>query len=222
MGYGHDIEQDVFGLDLPPIAEQHAVDFIIKTVMNNPGQITLVCIAPLTNIALAMIKEPRIIENVKQIILMGGVARLGVNGGALSYTEYNVQCDPEAASVVFSSNAPILMVGLDVTLRAILTPKEREVLAGINHPLNRELDRLITRWLSFTNRNWCAMHDPLAAALVLDRSLVRTENMRIVVEYDHRHPSGHTIALPDQNGHVEVALDVDTDRFMSMLLNVLK
>lgn len=222
IGYGHDIEADVLELELPPALDRHASDFIIDTIMRHPGQITLLCIAPLTNIALAMIKEPRIISRVKQIVLMGGVARLGANGRLLPNTEYNVQCDPEAAAVVFSSQAPIVMIGLDVTLQVILKPVHRAALAGVNHPLNRELDRLITRWLSYTKRDWCAMHDPLAAAVALDRSLVRTERMRIEVEYDHRHPSGRTIAIPDPEGSVEVALEVDAERFLSLLLTVLK
>ncbi len=69
--------------------------------MSNPGEITLVPIGPLTNIAVAIIREPRIVEHVKEIILMGGVTRLGNNGIELPPIEHNVKCDPEAASLVF-------------------------------------------------------------------------------------------------------------------------
>jgi purine nucleosidase len=215
---GHEGEGVLEG-DEPVQSEGHAVDFIVKTIMNNPGEITLAAIGPLTNIAVAIIREPEIIRNVKELIIMGGVTRLGDNALELPAIEHNIKCDPEAASVVFSSGAPITMVGLDVTMKVQIGNKEIEELIATNKPLNLALAEVIKRWLKFINMSSTAMHDPLAVALLLDRSLVRTRQMRIKVEFDHRDPSGMTIAMPADDGNVAVCLDVDSERFIELLLN---
>jgi purine nucleosidase len=196
----------------------HAVDFIIETIMKNPGEITLVPIGPLTNIAAAIIREPEIVNNVKEIVLMGGVVRLGDNAVELPQIEHNIKCDPEAASLVFGCGAPIVMVGLDVTKKVTITREDNERLASSGKPLNEALFKLVDRWLEFTKRDWCVMHDPLAVSLLIDRSLVETRRMKVHVEYDHRHPTGQTVALLTDNGNVEVCLDVNNEKFITLLL----
>jgi purine nucleosidase len=195
----------------------HAVDFIIDRVMANPGQITLVPIGPLTNIAAAIIREPRVAENVKEIVMMGGVTRLGDNGAELPHIEHNIKCDPEAASLVFSCGAPIVMAGLDVTMKVKITRDEVRLLEESGDPLNTALAKLINRWLGVIDLDWTAMHDPLAVSLLIDRSLAATKKMNVHVDYDHRHPSGQTVAVQDPNGRVDVCLDVDAPRFIRML-----
>ena len=86
-----------------PFDPRHAVDFIIQTVMDNPGEITLVAIGPFTNLAIALAREPRLAENVKNVIIMGGSARLGANGMELEYIDHNVKCDPESAALLFTA-----------------------------------------------------------------------------------------------------------------------
>ncbi|MFD0676838.1 MULTISPECIES: nucleoside hydrolase [unclassified Paenibacillus] len=218
IGYGHEVDEEMLTDERYNYESMHAVDFIIDTVLKNPHQITLVCIAPMTNIAAAIIREPKVAELVKQIVLMGGVTRLGDNGVELPVLEYNVKCDPESASVVFSSKAPIYMVGLDVTTKVKLTEKEQELLAGSDQPLNRELAKLITRWQRLSGKDWCAMHDPLAVSLLFDPSLVKFRKMDVQVEYDHRHPSGQTVAVADAQSTIHVGLEVETDKFMNQLM----
>jgi purine nucleosidase len=196
----------------------HAVDFIIETIMKNPGKITLVPIGPLTNIAAAIIREPKIVKNVKEIVLMGGVTRLADNAVELPQIEHNIKCDPEAASLVFSCDAPIVMVGLDVTKKVTITREDNERLATSGKPLNEALSKLVERWLDVTQRDWCVMHDPLAVSLLIDRSLVETRKMKVHVEYDHRHPTGQTVATLTEDGNVEVCLGVENERFISLLL----
>jgi purine nucleosidase len=203
------------------IENKHAVDFIVETVMNHPGEMTLVPIGPLTNIAAAMIREPEIARRVKEIVMMGGVCRLGDNGAELPATEHNIRCDPEAASVVFRSGAPIVMVGLDVTLKVRITSEEQAKLKASGDPLNAALAESLKRWLQYTKRNWTAMHDPLAVSLLIDRSLVTTRKMNVQVEYDHRHPTGQTVATADSNGNVDVCLDVDAPKFLALLMRTL-
>lgn len=198
--------------------DAHAVDFMIEKIMSNPGEITLVPIGPLTNIAAAIIREPRVADHVKEIVLMGGVTRLGDNGAELPPIEHNIKCDPEAASLVFSCGAPIVMAGLDVTMKVQITRDEVGLLERSGDPLNSALAKLIDRWLSAIRSDRTAMHDPLAVSLLIDRSLVETKKMNVHVEYDHRHPSGQTVAVLDPNGRVDVCLGVDATRFLRLLI----
>ncbi|AIQ12995.1 nucleoside hydrolase [Paenibacillus durus] len=202
-----------------PYEERHAVDFIIDTIMANPGEITLVPIGPLTNIAACLIREPRIAHNVKEIILMGGVTRLGRNAAELPVTEHNIVSDPEAASVVFGSGAPIVMVGLDVTKQVIITDEHRKRLQETNDPLNAALARQMDFWFDFIKEKKTFMHDPLTVSLLIDRSLVQTEKMKVTVEYDHRAKTGQTVAVRAEDGNVEVCLEVDSGRFLAILMN---
>lgn len=199
--------------------DKHAVDFIIETVMNNPGEITLVTIGPLTNIAASIIREPKVAQNLKEIIMMGGVTRFGDTGPQMRLVEHNIVCDPEAASVVFRSGAPIVMVGLDVTLKVIITEEERRRLHETGDPLNMALSRMMKRWFEYNNEQHTYMHDPLTVALVLDRSLVKTKKMKVHVEYDHRPQTGQTLAMLADDGNVDVCLDVEQGRFIELLLD---
>ncbi len=197
----------------------HAVDFFVDTITRSPGEITLVAIGPLTNVAAAIIREPAIVRYVKEIILMGGVTRLGPGGADLPLTEHNIRCDPEAASLVFRSGAPITMLGLDVTLKALLTPEHRRRIGQQRTPLSDALIAIVDAWLEHIGSDSTPMHDPLAVSLLLDRSLVQTRRMEVEVMYDYRDPSGMTVPTPTEDGNVQVALDVDAARFMDLLLD---
>ncbi len=163
---------------------QHAVEFIIETVMKHPGEITLVPIGPLTNIATALIREPKISSYVKEIVIMGGVTRLGSNRMKLETMEHNVKCDPEAASVVFSSGAPIVMIGLDVTRQLIFSKEKNQEFTACGTPLAQALTKMIDKYMNYMNRDFSYMCDPLAISVLIDRSLVQTEQMKVHVEYD--------------------------------------
>lgn len=197
--------------------QKHAVDFIIETIMENPKEITLVAIGPMTNIATAIIREPKIAENVKEMIIMGGVTRIGSNGRYLETREYNVRSDPEAASVVFSSSAPIVMISLDVTRQLIFTRKENQEFARCGTPISILLSKQMEDYMDYMKRDFSYMCDPLAIAVLLDRSLIGTERVNIQVEYDQREMTGYTIAELNDQGSVEVALEVDYIRFFELL-----
>lgn len=200
------------------VEKKHAIDYIIETVMACPGEITLVPIGPLTNIAAALIKEPRLAENAKQIILMGGVTRLADNALELPPIEHNIKSDPEAASVLFGSGASIVMVGLDVTMKVRIHRAEQQLLVQSSDPLRHALGTMVGQWLEVIKQDWTAMHDPLAVSLLIDRSIVRTKRMKVTIDYDHRHPTGQTVAVRDEKGNVEVALDVNSKKFLSTLM----
>lgn len=201
----------------------HAVDFIIDAVMSNPNEVTLIPIGPLTNIAAAIIKEPKIIENVKQIVMMGGITRLGSNRLQLEerFTEHNITSDPEAAAVVFESGAKIKMVGLDVTTQVRIDKTHRDLLQNSNIELNKLIVKMLDRWFDFIPENFTLMHDPLTVALLVDPSFCKTTKMDIILDYSQIHPSGQTIGIVNENSNIEVCLEVDSQRFIEFLFSKL-
>ena len=104
----------------PSPIRQHGVDFLIEQILRSPGEITLLAIGPLTNVALAIRQEPRLVEALKEIIIMGGALRYEGNTTALA--EFNTYVDPHAAHIVYHAGIPTTLVPLDVTYQCILTP----------------------------------------------------------------------------------------------------
>lgn len=209
-----------------------AVDFIVRTVMERPGQVTLVPIGPLTNMAEALRREPRLAGAVKQIVMMGGYARTGSIPEEAAYYiksypyEYNVKCDPEAAQAVLDSGAPLVMIGLDVTYRVSVHLDEFVRRFRPDHPLHEALHALLARWLAFRHskkpllpKDSTYMHDALAVSVLLDPSIVRTETMRVSVERGDHPMAGYMNAAFDPNGNVQVGVEVDRERFCRLFFD---
>ena len=113
-----------------PLQAQHAVDFIVETLMNSDsGTVTLCALGPLTNIALALIREPKIAARIKQIVLMGGGFFEG--GNVTPTAEFNIYVDPHAADIVLKSGVPITMMPLDCTHKALTTAKRTGAFRGL-------------------------------------------------------------------------------------------
>lgn len=156
---------------------------IVRRISAEPGEITLVAVGPLTNIAHALQLRPEIAHEVRRIVIMGGAFDVP---GYLQ--ELNFGIDPEAARIVLASGADITLVPLDVTIRTTLT------LDDVSHV--REVDSPLARYLSATTEPWirycemerdlpgCRLHDPLAAALLLEPSLVTTEKCSVQVQLE--------------------------------------
>ncbi|MCA9906740.1 MAG: nucleoside hydrolase, partial [Anaerolineae bacterium] len=149
--HGDDGQGNIF---LPPPQgqplDQSAADFIIEQVMSHPGEITLVPVGPLTNIALALRLEPRIAENVHEVVIMGGNAI--VPGNASPAAEANIRNDPEAADLVFGAPWQVTMVGLDVTHKVNMTRKHLEHYSTINSPLAQHIARIVPHYRDFFER----------------------------------------------------------------------
>ena len=132
-------ESGLGGAVLPPAAGSpapgHAIDYITETVRAAPGQITLVATGPLTNIALAVKREPRLADWVREFVIMGGSAG---RGNVTPAAEYNIWADPEAAAAVFRAGWTVVVLGLDVTLRTGATPAVQQRMRGLG-PLGTEL-----------------------------------------------------------------------------------
>lgn len=198
-----------------------AVDYIINQVKQRPHEITIIAVGPLTNLALAVQKEPAIVSLVKDVVIMGG-AVFG-RGNTTPYSEANVYADPHAAECVFSSGLPVTIVGLDVTMKTLLP---NAVLADWRAK-GREDSRFFADMTSFYMQAYetfhpgiggCALHDPLAVGVVIDSSFVKKENwnVKVVLEGDEM---GRTVALSEGEPKIQVCTQVESDRFLSHFLD---
>lgn len=206
---------------------QPAAQFIVETVMAHPGQITLVPVGPLTNIALALALEPALAENVAGVVLMGGAAT--VNGNVNPAAEANIFHDPHAADIVLTANWPVTMVGLDVTMQTIMTD---DYLASLNTPASpagQFIYRISRFYRDFHQEsyglNGIHTHDPSAIAYLIDPSLFTTGRgpIRVVTEGI---ASGQTLldrhqrwrSPNDWSGKpaVNVCLGVDSKRLLAL------
>ncbi|WP_341953985.1 nucleoside hydrolase [Salinibacterium sp. TMP30] len=223
------------GLDGPVLPEptieldaRHAVDFIIDTVMaHDPGSVTLVPTGALTNIALAVRKEPRIAERVKQVVLMGG----GVNVGNWSATsEFNIVIDPEAAHIVFNECWPLTMVGLDLTHEALATDEVAASIAAVGTGPARFVGELL-EFFGETYReaqgfDHPPVHDPCAVAFVIDPSVMQVVKVPLDVELTGTLTLGMTVAdfraPAPADCTTQVARKLDHPKFWGMVVDALE
>ncbi|MFP7478746.1 nucleoside hydrolase [Terribacillus saccharophilus] len=208
------------------IAEGNAAVFMIEKIMENPGEVTLVCTGPLTNLALAIKQNPAIVDHVKEVIYMGGAIN-GI-GNVTPVAEFNMFADPEAASIVLEAGIPKLtQVGLDVTKKALL---REEHIKAIQNPTVHDFVSTSTATYrkAFYEQNgiWaCAMHDPLAVGVLIDPTLVKRRACVVSVETTSTYCDGLTVW--DRQGkwgkseNVHVCMEVDADRFLNLLVDIL-
>lgn len=217
---------------------QFGPDAIIETVHRYPHEITLVPIGPLTNIALAVSKDPSIVSLVKDVVLMGG----SISGGNVNAaSEFNIHSDPEAAAIVFNAGWPITMVGLDVTERTLITNADVERLerkAGQQASFAAAVARFQIGTYQGTGFGGGAIHDALAVGAVIDSSFLKTQDMRVDIETDGRYTRGETVGnrgnavdrvvvkgdrletvgVDAVQPNVHVAVGADSTRFIELLV----
>jgi purine nucleosidase len=222
------------GLDgpvLPPptitLDPRHGVDLIIDSVLAHPaGTVTLVPTGPLTNIALAARKEPRIVERVAEVVLMGGAYG---PGNRTPVSEFNIGCDPEAAQIVFREPWPLTMVGLDLTHQALATPEVVARIAALGTAPARFVADLLAFFAAAYQRaqGFAAppVHDPCAVAFVADPQLLTTRRAPLDVETAGTLTAGMTVA--DLRGpepadcRSRVAVTLDRVRFWDLVVDAL-
>jgi purine nucleosidase len=214
-----------------PIAEGHAVDYIIKLIMSSPEPPTLVTIGPLTNIALAVIKEPAIILRVAEVVIMGGYVYPAVVGKQVLgvKADYNLVSDPEATQVVLEAGWPIVLVPIEITTRVWFDDTDRECLRSAGTPLTDALSTQIDIWIEVLKRalsqpgSWppeaarAFLHDPLALATAFDRRFVTLTPMHIQVRMEDGVP--RTLPDPLKAPNMLVATDVDASAFRKFCLS---
>jgi inosine-uridine nucleoside N-ribohydrolase len=211
-------EDGLGGARLPDSArapEPDGVQYLCDRLLGEPGALTLVCTGPLTNLALAVRREPRVVSCPRAIVLMGGAAWLP--GNVTPVAEFNVHADPEAAACVFSQPWPITMVGLDVTDRVRFTRSDLNRVSA-DTSATAVLVREVCRHL-FDHRGVesMALHDPLALAVAVEPDLVETASRDVRVETRGEHTLGQTVvdwraAAPPPVLQTRVCTQVDAQR----------
>jgi purine nucleosidase len=208
-------------------AEGFAPDFIIDNVFKHSGEVTLILTGPLTNLALAVRKRPDLVHHVKEVIFMGGVVK--GYGNVTPTAEYNMYVDPEAAKVVFHAGFPALtLVGLDVTRQALLG--EEHIRALGDTPIGRYVrDSTADYMRRYFERNGvraCALHDPLAVGVALDKNLVTMQKYYVDVETRSELCDGQTVCDFQnrllKHPNMNVCLDVDAKAFLELFIHTLK
>ncbi len=192
-------ENGLMGLSLPqpklkPSSES-AIELMGQVIKKSPHQVSIVALGPLTNLALAFKADPQLPALVEEVVLMGG----SLSGGNVSpAAEFNFYVDPEAARIVFHSGVPLTMVGLDVTRKVILTEEHLKVLEASKDKVSEIAARLarnlVSRYKSMGESFGPAMHDPLAVAAFIDRSLLRLERMHVDIETSGELTAGEALA----------------------------
>lgn len=227
-------ESGLDGVELPvptrPLEDMHAVNYIIKTIMeSDPQTITLVPTGPLTNIALACRLEPRIVERVKEVVLMGGGYHRG-NWSAVA--EFNIKVDPEAAHIVFNEPWPLTMVGLDLTHQALCTPAVQKRIEEIDTPLAHFVSGLMDFFRKAYQDNQDfqdpPVHDPCTIAYLIDSAVVQTRRCPLDVEIHSELTLGMTVADlrgPEPSAkdcHTQVATKLDFDKFWDLVTDAIE
>jgi pyrimidine-specific ribonucleoside hydrolase len=233
------------GVDFPapkikPVADT-ATELISRLVHENPRQITIVAVGPLTNIATLLRADPEIARLIPEIVIMGG----SLSGGNITpAAEFNLYVDPEAARIVFGAGIPLTMVGLDVTEKVLLGEEHVQVLERGQSPISQAAGKImratLTRAHHGIDATVIAMHDPLTVASLIDPKLLKLADYYVEVETEGELTAGMTVGYahapvrysapmatagplqpdPDIPFHpnVTVAVGVDAERFFNLLI----
>ncbi|MCA9899024.1 MAG: nucleoside hydrolase [Ardenticatenaceae bacterium] len=201
---------------------RRAAQFIVDTIMANPGEITLVALGPLTNVALAVSLEPKIAKNVKEVVLMGGAAN--AMGNASGVAEANIRNDPEAAKIVFNAPWQVTMVGLDVTRKTVMTPAYVAELGKAGNRFTDFITKILPHYMGFykeaSGLDGLYVHDSSALAYVIDPTLFKTKLVHVEVETVSPVNFGLTAVdwrlSAEAEPNVHVCVDVDNDRFLAL------
>jgi len=233
------------GVDFPepklkPVSDT-ATELIRRIVRANPGEISIVAIGPLTNVATVLKSDPTIAPLIKSIVIMGG----SLSGGNITpAAEFNFYVDPEAARIVFDSGIPLTMVGLDVTRKVIIREEQVRALEAAQTPVSQAAGKILRANLDRLNKtgnaNGFAMHDPLTVAQLIEPSVVTLKDFFVEIETTGELTAGQSLGYahgpvrrsppletgqpaadcpePEFKPNAKVAVEVDPDKFFRLLL----
>jgi purine nucleosidase len=217
------------GPELPeptmPLQKEHAVDFIVETLMKEEsGTVTLCPLGPLTNVALAMIREPKIVARIKRIVLMGGGFFEG--GNTTPAAEFNIYVDPHAADVVFRSGVPIVVMPLDATHKALTTGKRIAAFRELGTRVGIATAEMLEFFERFDEEKYGTeggpLHDPCVIAYLLKPELFRGREVNVVIETASELTMGMTVVdwwgVSKRPKNALVMRDIDADGFFALLV----
>lgn len=217
------------GAELPEptasIQSQHGVDFLIEQLLNAKAPITLAALGPLTNIAVALIKCPQIVEHIEQLVIMGGA--MG-QGNITPSAEFNMYVDPHAAQVVLCAGIPTVLIGLDITHQVLTTPERLAAIRAIGNPVSEAAAGMLSFYgqsdLERYGLPGGPLHDPCVIAYLLQPELFTARTVNVAVETTGEHTIGRTVV--DWYGGagdstVQVVESVDVEGFYGLLIKAL-
>lgn len=204
------------------LEKEHAVSFIIRTLMESDGDITMVTTGPMTNLGMAIRMEPKIVDKIKQIVLMGGAY---TNGNVTPAAEFNIIADGDAAYVCFTSGRPITMMGLDVTRQVLCYPSIVERMGKIGNKASKLFVDLMGHFCKSQKEvfGWEGgpLHDPVTIAYLIDSSVVEVKPMNVQIDIRSTQSYGRTNC--DYFGYQQlpptanVAIGIDAERFWDIV-----
>lgn len=209
------------------LEDEHAVNFIIRTLIESDGDITMVTTGPMTNLGMAMRMEPRIIEKIQRIVLMGGAY---TNGNVTPAAEFNIIADADAAYVCFTSGRPITMVGLDVTRQALCYPSVVERMDKVGNRASKLFVDLMGHFCKAQKEvyGWEGgpLHDPITVAYLIDPTVITTKPMNVQIDIRSEQSYGRTncdyfdyLQLPHT---ADVAVAIDAEKFWDIVEEALR
>lgn len=202
---------------------QHAVDYLIERVLAEPNEISIFPIGPLTNIAMAIRKEPRFAKAVKELVIMGGA--ILEHGNITPLAEFNIHVDPHAAHIVFHSGIPMTLIPLDVTHKCLLKQEHVDRLIQINSPISRFIRDAMEVYLEASvalGYEGSLLHDPLTLGTVLAPELLTLKEYYVDVDISGGVSMGKTFAdvhnLLKKPTNMKVAMNVRGEDFIELFL----
>ncbi len=193
------------------VDEENAVDFIIRTVRENPGEVTVVLIGPMTNLAVAIRKAPDIVGKIKELRFIGG-------NFVEDFPEWNIACDPEAARIVLTSGIPTYGIGIDTTMRCPLSDEQLAKLRAIKEGTNYLLGCMMEKWFAHYQFERPIMHDPLLIAQMICPEIVTYEPKLVFVALEGEQRQRLYVETEKTllNAEMQVAVDVDPQAFFEV------
>ena len=206
---------------------ESAVSFLVRAVEENPNEITIIAIGPLTNVATAIRQESGFAKKVKKIVIMGGaIAKLPDGGGNVTpNAEFNFWVDPEAAQVVIRSGIPIVLTPLNVTSKTDFSKAAYEKIIAVDTPVTRLLKETMGPWVAKHPDMHAQMYDQLTVASLVDPSLVKAKDLFVDVDITHGPDYGTSLGAEkiweggEGAAKISVQYDVDADRFTQMFVD---
>ncbi len=216
------------GADLPdpvmPLQDDHAVDFIISSCMSAPDKSITVCLlGPMTNMALAMVKEPRIVPKIYEIVCMGGAVK--ELGNTTPAAEFNIYVDPHAAKIVVDSDVPLIMMPLDVTHKALVTPSRLQDFKNLNSPVGNACGGMLDYFNRFDMTRYGfdggPLHDPCVIAYLIEPEIFRGRKVHLEIEVSSELTMGQTVAdwwnVEEKIPNAYICDDLDSEKFFRLL-----